>query len=46
VERLEDRTLLSAGTLDPTFGTGGTVISEITGSARDVALDVVAVQPF
>jgi uncharacterized delta-60 repeat protein len=40
VERLEDRTLLSAGALDPTFGTGGKDITDFGGSG-DYAGDVV-----
>src|SRR5580692_11045620 len=31
VEVLEDRTLLSAGSLDPTFGTGGQVLDTYSG---------------
>src|SRR5439155_830655 len=38
VEVLEERTLLSAGDLDPTFGTGGKVLADYTAGA-------VAVQP-
>ncbi|MEX2317457.1 MAG: delta-60 repeat domain-containing protein [Pirellulales bacterium] len=40
-ERLEDRSLLSAGDLDLTFGTGGTVttdINELSDSAASVAI--------
>src|ERR1700736_2540456 len=32
VERLEDRTLLAAGFLDPTFGAGGKVLTPFAGS--------------
>jgi uncharacterized delta-60 repeat protein len=32
LEHLEQRTLLNAGTLDPTFGTGGKVLTDFTGS--------------
>src|SRR5947209_20338391 len=32
VERLEDRTLLPAGFLDPTFGTGGKMLTSFAGT--------------
>ena len=35
VETLESRTLLSAGDLDPTFGTGGKVTTDFPGSSAD-----------
>src|SRR5262245_24627045 len=35
LERLEDRTLLSAGDLDPTFGVGGKVLIGFHGSYED-----------
>ncbi len=41
LEGLEDRTLLSAGDLDPTFGTGGKVLTGFTGSLNDTASAVV-----
>jgi uncharacterized delta-60 repeat protein len=40
VERLEDRTLLNGGGLDPTFGDGGQVLTELTGSLNDSASGV------
>ncbi len=40
VERLEERTLLSTGALDPTFGTGGLVTTDFGGDG-DVARAVV-----
>jgi hypothetical protein len=43
-EVVEDRTLLSAGTLDPTFGVGGKVLTDVVGSARDHGQDLV-IQP-
>jgi uncharacterized delta-60 repeat protein len=44
VERLETRTLLSAGALDPTFGNGGLVTTPILGSLDSIA-QAMAVQP-
>src|SRR5262245_47757614 len=41
LEALEDRTLLDAGFLDPTFGTGGRVLTAFTGSLDNPALAVV-----
>jgi uncharacterized delta-60 repeat protein len=41
---LEDRTLLSAGDLDPTFGMGGTVFSDFQGPLDSKAQDA-ALQP-
>ncbi len=41
LEALEDRTLLDAGFLDPTFGTGGRVLTDFTGSLDNPALAVV-----
>ena len=32
LEKLEDRCLLSGGVLDPTFGSGGTVITDVASS--------------
>lgn len=40
LEALEDRSLLSAGALDPTFGTGGLVITDLNSAAHDSAYDV------
>src|SRR5205823_1756423 len=37
LERLEDRTLLNAGDLDPTFGTGGKVLTDFVGPIEAVA---------
>jgi uncharacterized delta-60 repeat protein len=36
LERLEDRTLLNAGMLDPTFGTGGEVVASFQGSMDNI----------
>ncbi len=45
VEVLEPRRLLSAGDLDPTFGVGGKVITDLPGPGQDVVADgAVAVQ--
>jgi uncharacterized delta-60 repeat protein len=44
VERLEDRTVLSAGDLDLTFGTGGTVSTDLLVSQADSANQLVVVQ--
>lgn len=46
-ELLEDRTLLSAGTLDPTFGDGGQVITDLIEPVRsyDFGHDIAIVQP-
>jgi uncharacterized delta-60 repeat protein len=44
LEGLEERTLLSPGDLDPTFGNGGLVISDFPGFANVTATSV-AVQP-
>ena len=44
VEGLEVRTLLSAGDLDPTFGIGGRVLTDIGKPAYDEARSVTAVQ--
>src|SRR5262245_62926541 len=41
LEALEDRSLLDAGFLDPTFGTGGKVFTDFTGSLDNPALAVV-----
>src|SRR5262249_4654963 len=40
VERLEERTLLTAGGLDPTFGHGGRVTTDVPGSGSDLAFAV------
>src|SRR5262245_24339615 len=40
VEQLEDRTLLSAGALDPTFGDGGRLATSFVGASRDEAWDM------
>ncbi len=40
LEGLEDRTLLDAGFLDPTFGTGGRVLTDFTGTFGDAARGV------
>src|SRR5262249_12077419 len=46
LESLEGRVLLRAGELDPTFGVGGLVISDILlGSAKDRAADLAITQP-
>ena len=44
VEPLELRTLLSSGDLDPTFGNGGTVTSDVPGSAGNRVARQVALQ--
>ena len=44
LEALEQRVLLSAGDLDPTFGVGGLVTTDMGVSATDYGQDVVAVQ--
>jgi uncharacterized delta-60 repeat protein len=44
LEPLEDRTVLSAGALDPTFGTGGKVVFDLPGSSRSTLTDI-ALQP-
>src|SRR5262245_56304131 len=45
LERLEDRTVPTAGGLDPTFGVGGSVFLDLPGgSAQDQAQDLVLVQ--
>ena len=36
LEQLEDRCLLNAGSLDPTFGNGGTVVYQLPGSNRSL----------
>src|SRR5690349_6539803 len=41
LERLQDRTLLSAGDLDPTFGTGGRVLAGFRDSLEDTPSAVV-----
>src|SRR5437016_5952228 len=43
LEPLEDRCLLSAGDLDPTFGTGGKILTTFSGGFAEAAS--VAVQP-
>lgn len=40
LEPLEDLTAPTAGLLDPTFGTGGLVISDLLGPSQDAAQDV------
>jgi uncharacterized delta-60 repeat protein len=45
IERLENRTLLSAGALDPGFGSGGRLITDIPGSTDDYSGSVVVAQP-
>jgi uncharacterized delta-60 repeat protein len=45
VERLEDRTTPSAGALDPTFGSGGKVLTDFPGSNDDLGFAVAATQP-
>src|SRR5436305_4211874 len=40
MEMLEGRRLLSAGTLDPTFGTGGIVTDDPSSGGSDLAYDV------
>jgi uncharacterized delta-60 repeat protein len=44
LEALEDRTLLSAGNLDTTFGTGGKVVTDF-GAGSINTVDTLAVQP-
>src|SRR6516162_2192691 len=44
LEVLEDRCLLSAGQLDPTFGTGGVVTTNIGGPTATTAQAVVVTQ--
>ncbi len=44
LEALEDRTLLAAGALDPTFGSGGRVITEFIGPVESEG-QAVALQP-
>jgi hypothetical protein len=43
LERLEDRTLLNGGTLDPAFGVGGQVLTAFAGF-QDNEADAVAIQ--
>src|SRR5262249_38148067 len=43
LEALEDRCLLSAGLLDPTFGTGGLVTTAV--SSRGSQANALAIQP-
>jgi uncharacterized delta-60 repeat protein len=43
LERLEDRTLLNAGALDTSFGSGGKVVYNLAGSNRSL-LDTIAIQ--
>jgi len=43
VERLEERALLTAGSLDPTFGLDGRVVTGLVGSSNDTA-DATVVQ--
>jgi uncharacterized delta-60 repeat protein len=43
LEQLEDRCLLNAGALDPSFGNGGTVVYNLPGSNRSL-LDHIAIQ--
>src|SRR5262245_39548845 len=45
LEVLEDRCLLSAGQLDPTFGLGGRVNTDIGGPTNNGAQAVVVAQP-
>jgi uncharacterized delta-60 repeat protein len=45
LEALEDRCLLSAGQLDPTFGAGGIVTTDVGGPTQDLARDLVVSQP-
>src|SRR5262249_12135399 len=45
LEPLEDRTLLTAGALDPTFGDGGLVTTDFRSITRDNPADLVVVQP-
>src|SRR5207248_8615225 len=44
LERLEDRTLLNAGDLDPTFGTGGKVLTDFVGPI-DASPAATVIQP-
>ena len=45
IESLEDRTMLSAGTLDATFGSGGVVTTDLGGSDFVHGSGAIAVQP-
>ena len=45
LEPLEDRCVSSAGVLDPTFGSGGTVTTSFAKSRGTAESDVVAIQP-
>ncbi len=46
LERLEDRSLLTAGLLDPNFGSGGKVTTDISASTLDlVSRNSIVVQP-
>ncbi len=45
VEVMEERRLLSAGTVDPTFGSGGTVTTNFSGPATGSPVDLVVTQP-
>jgi uncharacterized delta-60 repeat protein len=45
LELLEDRCLLSAGQLDPTFGNGGLVTTDVPGATNDYAADITVTQP-
>src|SRR4051794_29244736 len=42
VESLESRTLLSAGELDPTFGVGGKVVTDIQGPSVEATRSLAA----
>ena len=44
VELLEDRSLLAAGALDPTFGVGGIIITNIVDDEANIAINDLAVQ--
>ena len=45
IERLEDRRLLAAGALDPSFGNGGTVVTDMTGRIEALAAEVSVAAP-
>jgi uncharacterized delta-60 repeat protein len=45
VEPLEPRRLLAAGDLDPTFGQGGTVVTDVIGRAEALAAEVSLATP-
>lgn len=44
IESLEDRRVMAAGELDPTFGLGGVVVTDIQGPTTNAARDVAVTQ--